>query len=480
MLQILVILCGLIWVPVLFKHMSHRGLLVLLIWLFMAPVATNIVQGNSNPFFPLPVPEEESVEWRNRLGRPTRQAQGYAAEDTTTRIRVTDLLEPTRTLLFMFVLLFLVNAILKRNRLLQLDQTERWMAVFSLISIASVLLLSRRLGFGFNVVLGAFVTPFLGYYVTRRLVTSEDRFRQLTQVLGYMGVYIIVLCLMERLMHGGITHRLSGPFVGTPHLYIALLALCFAVLIGKEFVHREVRSFVLYLTPAVILLTWSRANWVGFLAGAWVFMFLARRLTDRSRKLQTTGLALMLVPIAVIVFQAVRETPIETRVGNVGNVEWRLERWRLAIQEGIKNPIFGIGLNNTRDVFGPGTGNYAGSHNSFISFFAELGAIGLLAYLAIVASIIRMGFRLYRMGPDARTRWRGAAVIAIVAAYHVGALFYHYLAAVSLGKIYVYVFLGGIAGLYSRHGAVVNDGLKRAIPTGERLPHPPVPVGSLR
>lgn len=443
----------------------------MLIWLFIAPVATNLVQGHANPFFISPAVREAQA------GRGGSRAYATHAET----VRLDELLEPTRILLGAFVVVFLVGAVLRKARTVPLDKTEIWMAVFCLIAVVNVLLLSRRLAFGLRVSTDAFIIPFVGYFVARRLVTSEDRFRQLTQVLCYMGIYVIVLCLIERLVHGGITYRVSGPFAGTGHVYTVLLTVFCAVLVGKQFLSRGVCRFVLYLTPAVILLTWSRANWVGFLAGVWVFMFLGHQLITRVEKVRTIGLVLLSITgIGVAVHTLMSSEIMERRIAKVETVNWRLESWDLTLRRGAGNPVFGIGLNNSRDVLGQELGTYVTAHNSFVTFFAELGAIGLLAYLAIVASIVRMGFRLYKMGPHSRDRWRGVAVIALMAAYQGGALFYSYFVATQLSQVYVYVFLGAIAGLYSRPGPAVYNDFRGTRLIGERSPHPAVRVATLR
>jgi hypothetical protein len=85
-----------------------------------------------------------------------------------------------------------------------------------------------------------------------------------------------------------------------------------------------------------------------------------------------------------------------------------------------------------------------------LTFLAELGIVGLLTYLAIVTAIIRMGLRLYQQGMYARDRWHGVTVVAIMAAYLLPALVSNTLNSKELSHVYVYAFMGGIAGLYSQ------------------------------
>jgi O-antigen ligase len=179
-------------------------------------------------------------------------------------------------------------------------------------------------------------------------------------------------------------------------------------------------------------------------------------LINPSKKLGAFGVALIGIPLIAIAIQVllpmlISTDLVEKRVADVDTVEFRFKRWTVALQEGIKYPIFGIGLNNTRELFGHVLKSYFSSHNSFVTLFVELGAIGSLVYLAIVWSIVRMGLRLYQKGIHPRDRWRGIAVLAVMVAYQVSAVFITVLFTFGLGNVYIYVFMGGVAGLYGRY-----------------------------
>ncbi len=59
MLTILLLICLVIWLPVLLYQIKERAFLVLVIWLFVAPVAVNLVsRPNTNPFFQTPAVEK--------------------------------------------------------------------------------------------------------------------------------------------------------------------------------------------------------------------------------------------------------------------------------------------------------------------------------------------------------------------------------------------------------------------------------------
>jgi O-antigen ligase len=220
---------------------------------------------------------------------------------------------------------------------------------------------------------------------------------------------------------------------------------------------RIIQKCMLYAAPGVILLTLTRGNLLGFFIGGWACLFLGRRLMKPSWKVMVIGLILTLVPLLIIgSFWLVPEKVIDERFTQSRTVESRLEVFQIALQIGMKRPIFGIGLNNLRDVFGAlrvtreGARTLPVAHNSFITMFAELGIAGLVAYLAIAMSIIQMGLRLYRTGITPGEQWQGVGVVAIMMAYLVPALTSNILHRPELSQVYVYVGLGAIAGRYSQ------------------------------
>lgn len=474
MLTVLVILCVLIWIPILFHQISHRGFLVLLIWLLIAPVATNLVQGDTNPFFNIRTETAEARFKKNLEGMRNIVTRNIEDMDES---KVRQLLEPTRLLIYSFLIVFVLGTLLRKRGVLPLDRTEILMAVFSLVLIANIFFLSDRLFYSLRIGSDVFIVPFCAYYVARRFVTSEGRLRQIMQILGYLGCYLIIIALVERMVGPRLLYRLEGPFTSEHALYYVMAVVFFAALFDSVLSPENralpagVRRFVLCLTPVVILLTWSRGNWVGFLSGLWLFSFLGYRLMNPEKKLGWTGIALILV--AAVGFSLFAFVPVEVmegRIAHTDSVDWRFRRWEVAAQQGIENPIFGIGLLNLRDVLYREVGSYRGTHNVFLTMFAELGLSGLLAYLAVMASLIGMGLTLYRKGSRRQDCWRGVAIIAVMIAHLTPALFAGTITATGVMLVYVYVFAGGIAGLYSQPMQVRIPGYSLSRPIARAIP----------
>jgi O-antigen ligase len=453
-----IILAGLPWLLLVFYAFYHQRSAVLLIWLLIAPAVTYLVDRTE----PTVLAETEGTEM------DPSESQFYYEQPT--KITLQKLLDPNRIVFGAFLLIFLMEGLVKRQHSISLDGTEIWIGIFSVILLANVLLWSGRLAFGLRIAADSYIVPFFSYCVARRLVTTEDRFRQLTRVIGYMAAYVILFCLFERVTTPGLFYRLHGPFEdGGSSVYVVLTVAFFMALLESRYDRRLgmkrgilppiIRSLVLYLTPVMVAFTLVRANWVGFLLGVGMFLLLGRRLASFSRRTAgTVGLSLLLISIGALLLPlVVPEEFFEERVGDSINIFGRFATWIATLEIVSKAPILGVGLNNLQGLLAlqifsfRGFWNYSTPHNSFLSMIAELGIVGLVAYLAVVVAIIKMGLRLYRTGPRLQDRWRGVALLAVIIAYLTPSMFAHNMSYTGLIHIYVYIFAGALAGIYGRN-----------------------------
>jgi O-antigen ligase len=490
-LMALAAVCGLIWLLILLYFIIHRGFTVLLLWLLVAPIMLNIIyKPFSNPLFgqvgKKPAPRAQELDAQDRAKKKAAVAQ---AADKGASIRLGEVLEPTRTLFVLFLAVFIMEVAVRRKRLLPLDKTEMWMLAFVSILILSALFQSRRTGNSLRVAVDAFFIPFLAYYITRRLVTGAENYRRLVLVIGYLGLYLIGVAVLERLTVSGLLYRLSGPFNTDNQLYAVLVAVLFMML-GETGAGRSgeppalphwLRWSVILLIPPVIFGTWARSNWLGFFAGAWVFMFFARRLVPISQKVAVIGLILLLVPMAGVAVQALTSVEgVEERVTRTTSIYARIAAWQIVTQKGLENPIFGIGLKNAESVLTTERTSYKGvknetdAHNGFLTIFAEHGIPGLLSYGAIAFTLLQLGLDLYRRGIYPQDKWRGISVMALLAAYLTPVLTTTILQVPSLCHSYAFACLGGVAGLYTASRQKAGRPVPTAVATGYRGDRRPV------
>jgi O-antigen ligase len=458
MLTTLIVLCVFIWLPILCYLMIHRRFWILIIWLLVAPIVTNLAQGYLvNPFF--------SMQQQYWVGVSDRYDTAKYWQTASQDITLQEVLaEPTRFVIFALLLFWFLDTLLLKNRHPPLNATESWMILFLLIILANIVLLSQRVPYSLRITLDTFVIPFASYFLARRLIINEQQFRKLVQILGYLGLYVIVISFFERLLHTDFTYRLRGPFIqsGEQGYFNVLIVVFYAMLSSLDF-GNQMRPRRLAVFPPVVcrgvlccllillLLTWSRGNWMGLFSGVTIFLLLGHRLSHPERRLGVIGMVFCSLPIAaIIVLCLLPEQVIETRVVAQDTVTWRFQRWALAFQEGLQHPLFGIGFNNLRHIFVKKLGNFYSTHNSYLTFFAEFGLVGLLTYIAVVGSIIWSGLQLFWRGLADRDRWLGVVVIAVMVSHLIPAFFSDTIEHTGSMLIYLYVFAGGVVGISSQ------------------------------
>ncbi len=467
MLSILAILCCLIWLPIVLYYITDKGFAILLIWLFIAPMVLNLIRNpDRNPFFTpeLELDYGERLLWLKAQEEAKRGGlkKAYMTEEAS--IRMDELLIPTRFLFLLFVLVLLMDKYYKKTPLEPFNKTETLMAVFLVFLVINIFLLSNRLANSLKLATDAFFIPFVAYYVTRRFVKSEERLRQLTNVLIVFGLMLIAVAVIERASHSNLLYRLRGPFPHRNQFYVVLMVVFLMTLLytvrhhsdrSKPFtLHAACCWVILCVTPMVIVATWTRSNWLGFFSAIWVTLFFARRFITRGSKVAMVGLVLLLIPLLVVGFYVtIPEEAVDGRIANQNTIYSRIGAWIVQLEAGLKNPLLGIGFNNVREllitnrIYFMGVRSLVSSHNCFLAFFVELGIFGLLMYVAIALSIIRAGARQFHRAVRREDRWLGIISAALVVGHLVPGLTSVILYTPTVSHVYVYTCLGALAGV---------------------------------
>lgn len=98
----------------------------------------------------------------------------------------------------------------------------------------------------------------------------------------------------------------------------------------------------------------------------------------RSKHRIRTTIAVVFVGIATWIVVPEQQKARFSSAGEDATSTSRIERWEAGLQMAKERPIFGIGYNNWRSHYGPL------SHNIFIEAVAELGYVGLLAFVSLI------------------------------------------------------------------------------------------------
>jgi O-antigen ligase len=176
------------------------------------------------------------------------------------------------------------------------------------------------------------------------------------------------------------------------------------------------------LMVAGIVRTGSRAGFVGLLVMTMWYVW--RAMT--SRKQMGT---LLVVLGAAGVFSLTATSRIRDRFMGVFNLEQdynftsrdgRIQVWQRGIRYMMTNPVLGVGISNFPIAEGDISGKlnegygikYSAAHNSFIEIGAELGILGLVAFIAVLWTAYTGCRQLRRVPPEKVPPELGALAVA--------------------------------------------------------------------
>jgi len=231
---------------------------------------------------------------------------------------------------------------------------------------------------------------------------------------------------------------------------ILLLTLPFAVY--EAFVGRRLRRAVslgaIVLAAGLITVLMARSVWiaavVGFLMTSVLWWFVARKRGGRwmwllrRMVLVISGLLLALVIVALLVLGHAGRTSLESRLQTLanpshGSAGGRLFLWNQTVRMALDHPLLGVGSGNWRIVFPKYAGNKQmmrniwktprRPHNDYLWILAERGAAGLLAYLAVIGTLLWLTGGVVVAAEDVSTALLGAALFFAQVAYLTFSLF---------------------------------------------------------
>ncbi len=261
------------------------------------------------------------------------------------------------------------------------------------------------------------LSVFAAYIITRLIfVTEEDIRTALTTVL--MSALIPIFLAYFQLVTGtgtisdGGQERIVGTFLHpnafASYLLIVLIFSTAQFLEGMSFINKHFLGMFLLVTFLIFLFTLSR--------GAWIVFILAMILMGSLRYRKLLGFLPPLLLIAVVALPAVRDRilnifePSHYAAGRSA-WEWRLDTWEEIGPMVKEKPWLGHGLAMVETEFGILT------HNDYLRLLAEVGMLGLLAYLVLIISLWKRTWRDFRNIQDPMMKCFQLGLLAMIAAF---------------------------------------------------------------
>lgn len=206
-------------------------------------------------------------------------------------------------------------------------------------------------------------------------------------------------------------------FFPDPHIaafFFGLIAPFAYALFHSE--RKKQYLIIFFILLCADILTFSRGGYIGLIAGAGAWMLCAQAtLSVAQKRFAALALASVLLVLFIVPNPFSERLASVARLSEGSNIE-RLRNWAEAGHVIANNPAFGVGIGNYPLEIDPSatyrTPFYA--HNTYLDVMAELGALGLFAWLAFLFFIAR-GF--VRHVHHKHIAMAGTASIAIFATH---------------------------------------------------------------
>ena len=147
------------------------------------------------------------------------------------------------------------------------------------------------------------------------------------------------------------------------------------------------------------------------------------------------------------------------------NLNSRLPLWRLAVTETLsERPVMGFGLGASRSIFYEETG-LGGSHNAVINVLVDLGVVGLIIWVTLLAYA---GWIMLRFRPATeaqlveRTLWLATLCVLLVNGITVDGLG----GAANMGMVWLFMMVARAAQVHERSRDTSPTAARRWTPTG--------------
>ncbi len=283
-------------------------------------------------------------------------------------------------------------------------------------------------------------------------------FQNYKNILKFIWLYLSTLCvviLFTLYNHWNYNWSEAGahiamvPFYNDHTSYAAAIAFFIPVMIAfvSEKNHsnfkRILYSIVLVLISVAIVMSYTRASWVGLLAAFACWLALVVRMKTALVYAGFVGLFLFLLLFRTQLYMELSKNDkksssnMQEHVESIGNVSndasniERLNRWSSALRMFVEKPLFGFGPGTFMFQYAPyqkhselseistNFGEVGGSHSEYLGPLAEEGLPGSLFMILIITFTIITASNIYKREAAGLVRGLTKALLLGLVTYYV-------------------------------------------------------------
>lgn len=280
---------------------------------------------------------------------------------------------------------------------------------------------------------------FMFYIIAFWLCEADNKFiNKIIIFIGLGAVIPIIMAIYQFIYNSGLnfgdfTNRVYGTF-GHPNVLAFYLVLCLAILLIRFLNIEKNKRHPLWLVAfgiifIVLLLTYTRAAWIGLV----VYLFVLGMLYYRKQFLiGLAGLSIIIILGLGINYLLVTNLSYDlTRLPLISRMTTRSEdsdsiAWRLTVLSEMsvwiaQAPLLGQGLGAfplLRKMQDVGLYEDLNAHNDYLRLAVEIGFLGLFAYLLIYVSLFKNAIKKFILAKyDSYNKKISLSLIAILCAF---------------------------------------------------------------
>lgn len=253
-----------------------------------------------------------------------------------------------------------------------------------------------------------FIQPMSIFFIAGFLFNQNPKIKNYLLLATYyllavMGIYAIVQYftlwgLPTQYWGNSIEPKRAVSFFSHPNFYALFSAPLLALLIPDIFISLKTKVYTLktfswVLGVVGLLLSMSRAGWLGLVIALFIYLIFA---ADKKTRKILCGVAIIF--IMIIIFTPTLRYRVLLPFYGEKSTNSRIELWASGWRAIKTSPILGLGLNGYADNYQKfqaskflDTHNFP--HNIFLSLWVETGLLGLISLTGLIGLLIYRGLK---------------------------------------------------------------------------------------
>ncbi|MGH9754061.1 MAG: O-antigen ligase family protein [Blastocatellia bacterium] len=287
-------------------------------------------------------------------------------------------------------------------------------------------------GDSFTTLSEVFIKTVVIFLLIVGVVNTRRRLQAIIKLTVICGTWLAVFAIKNYAtgnftLKGDRIEGLVGGMFGNPNdlatAFDMLIPLAVALALMNAGAWRLFYAVCALLLCCGVMVTFSRAGFISLAAISGVMLWKFGRGSRSSVAVATLVVVVILLSVFSSGYSSRLKTILNPNSDPSGSAQQRMELMKRGLELSIRHPIIGLGMGNFH-IFSI---KEKVAHNSYLETAAELGGIGLLAYLIIILAplggLSKIEKETVKSGADVDARYLSIGLQAVLIAYVINSFF---------------------------------------------------------